>query len=208
MKLIIADDHPIVLDGLEALLEEARFTVLARCGDGEEVIAALQTHDPDVLILDIHMPGLSGLDVLRRLRAERHSAKVVVMTSSLDDHDLVEAVRLKVDGVLLKRTASHRLIECLQAVNKGEVWIDPEAMQRLIQARSRFESAAQKASPLTPRDLDVTRLVASGLRNKEIAHELAVSEATVKMRLHNIYEKLGLGSRTELALFARDNELL
>lgn len=208
MKLLIADDHPIVLDGLQAILDEGGFTVLARCRDGEEVVAALHEHDPDVLILDIHMPRLSGLEVVRQMRAEGRQAKVVMLTSSMDDHDLVEAVRLGVEAILLKKSASHRLIECLGSVARGEGWIDPEAMQRLVQARRRFDSNLTEASSLTPRELDIARLVAAGLRNKEIAHQLNVTEATVKMRLHNLYGKLGLGTRTELALFARDKQIV
>ena len=126
----------------------------------------------------------------------------------MDDDSLVETVRLGVDAILLKKTASRRLLECLDTVSKGERWLDPDISQRLVQATMSNGERGTAEAGLTPREMDITRLVAAGLRNKQIAYETGMAEPTVKMHLHNIYGKLGVGSRTELAIFAHARGIL
>lgn len=204
VKVLIADDHPLVLDGVEARLRDSPFKVVARCQDGEEVLEALPRHAPDVLVLDVQMPCMDGVEILRRIRELGLATPVVLLTVSLSDQCLLETVRLGVGGIVLKAMASDRLLECLDTVCKGGRWFDAESMERLMQAVDHMPDVQAPEASLTRREREVTGLVARGLRNKQIAHELEVSEATVKMHLHLIFQKLGLGSRTELALFARN----
>jgi DNA-binding NarL/FixJ family response regulator len=202
IRLVLADDHPIVLEGLRQLLAaEAGFAVLAACADGEEALRAVREHRPDVLVLDLHMPKVDGLAVLRQLRAESLSTRVVILTASLADHNVLEAVRLGARGLVLKEMASELVVRCVRTVHAGGEWLERGLVRR--------EAGAEEvARVLTPREIEIVRLVARGGRNKVIARELGITEGTVKIHLHNIYEKLGIESRTELALYAQRKSLI
>ena len=208
MKILIADDHPIVLEGLVALLEASGHSVIARCASGPEVLEALQRLQPDILLLDLNMPAPDGLEIARSLTEPARRAGIVLLTSTLDDSQIAQAVRLGVGGIVLKESASQQLIACLDAVRSGRQWFDPEVAKRAISARGPDDPTSRPAERLTPRELDVARLVARGLRNKEVARQLSITEGTVKMYLHSIYEKLNIGSRLELANIARERRLL
>jgi DNA-binding NarL/FixJ family response regulator len=209
IRLVVADDHPLMLDGLEALFRaEGDFEVVARCRDGEETLRALREHAPDVLVVDLRMPRLGGLDVLRALRAEGLATRVVVLTAALDEEDVLEAIALGARGVVLKEMASALLVKCLRRVHDGGTWLERDSAGRALDRLARREEGREAASTLTPRELDVVRLVLSGLRNREIAERLAIGEGTVKIHLHHAYEKLGVDSRLELAVFARDKRLV
>ncbi len=202
IRLLIADDHPIVLKGIEGLFAADAFQVTGTFTDGAAAMAQIEAGVCDIAVVDLHMPGLSGLEILRRSRELDLPARIVILTSSIDDDDLVEAIRLKADGLVLKETAASLLVTCVQTVAAGGQWIDRDAMGRALLRLSAPQPAA--AGKLTAREADVARSVALGLRNKEIAEKASISEGTVKMHLHNIYEKLGIGSRTELAIYVRD----
>jgi DNA-binding NarL/FixJ family response regulator len=210
ITLVLADDHPIVLAGLEQLLSlEPDFTVLATCGDGAAALAAVRHHRPDVLVLDLQMPGTNGLAVLRALRAEELPTKVALLTASLGADDVLEAIRLGARGVVLKDMAPHLLVRCIRTVATGGQWLEREAMAQTLDRLLAREAAAEHASALlTPRELAIVRLVAQGRRNKEIARQLAITEGTVKIHLHNIYQKLEVDSRVALTLWAQENGLL
>lgn len=204
-RLLIADDHPIILEGLATLFQGSDYTVVARCASGDEVMEALERAQPEILLLDVSMPAPGGLDILRRLKEGGHPAQIVLLTSSMDDVQILEAVRLGVDGLVLKESAPRRLTQCLDAVRAGDQWLDPQIARRAVDAAVLQQSVeAGPGARLTARELEVTRLVARGLRNKEIARELSITEGTVKMYLHTIYEKLDVGSRVELANVARE----
>lgn len=206
-RLVIADDHPLVLEGLALVFGNTRFDVVARCTDGPKAADAIGRLQPDIAILDIHMPGASGLDLLRQSREQGWPTRMVLLTASLEEGPIVEAIRLRVDGLVLKHSAADMLVRCAEQVMAGRQWIDREAMQQAIGVLAEADEAA--ASPaLTARESDVVRLLAQGRRNKQIARELGISEGTVKMHLHNIYNKLAVGSRTELALLAQAKELM
>jgi two-component system, NarL family, nitrate/nitrite response regulator NarL len=210
ITLVLADDHPILLEGLQQLLAlERDFAVLARCRDGEEALAAVRRHRPDILALDLHMPVKDGLAVLRELRAEPLPTRVVVLTASLGTDDVLEAVRLGAQGVVLKDTAPHLLVLCIRKVAAGGHWLErssiAEALDRLLRREEAIEQAAEL---LTPRELELVRLVARGLHNKEIARELAIAEGTVKIHLHNIYEKTGVDNRIALTLWAQEKHIV
>jgi two-component system, NarL family, nitrate/nitrite response regulator NarL len=206
--VLIADDHPIVLEGLVALLQGSAYSVIARCTSGAEVVEALQHVGPDILVLDIHMPAPDGLEIARALKQRGHPARIVFLTSDLADCEIVEAMRLGIVGIVLKEAAAQQFVTCLDTVRSGRQWFDPEIARRALNTALWQAPAVQVAERLTPRELDVARLVARGLRNKEVARELAITEGTVKMYLHNIYEKLNVASRVELANAARDQGLL
>ena len=193
-SVLIADDHPIVLEGLSSLLERTEMTVIARCRSGGEVFDALARLSPDIVVLDVNMPAPGGLEVAARLKELERGPKIVLLSSSFAEGQIDQAIALNVEGIVLKETASQQLLACLDVVRDGRRWFDPEVTRRTIQNRSHVKLTAK----LTPRELDVVRLVARGLRNKEVARQLGITEGTVKMYLHSVYDKLGIGSRFEL----------
>ena len=210
IRLVVADDHPLILDALESLFGlEQDFQVLARCRDGAETLQAVRHSQPDVLILDIRMPGKDGLAVLRELRQEQCPTRVVLLTAALEDDEVLEAIRLGVHGVVLKEMASHFLVQCVRKVHAGEQWLERHSIGRALDTLLRHQDGRRDlAGVLTPREQEIVRLVARGLRNKGIAAALSISEGTVKIHLHNIYKKLHLTNRLALTLYARDKGLI
>ena len=209
ISLVLADDHPVVLAGLAQLLGlEADFRILATCGGGDAAIEAVLRLAPDVLVVDLQMPGRSGLDVVRALRERRAPTRVVILTAGLEDDEVLEAVRFGVRGIVLKDMAPERLVECIRAVHAGAGWLEQQTVSRALDRLVRREAESRPApGPLTARERELVRLVAQGLRNKEIARRLDITEGTVKIHLHNVYQKLGVDSRVELTLYARDHGL-
>jgi DNA-binding NarL/FixJ family response regulator len=210
IRLVLADDHPLILHGLEDLFHrEKDFQVLARCTNGVETLQALRQHQPDILILDIRMPRKDGLAVLREIHQEKLPVRVVLLTASLEDDEVLEAMRLGVAGVILKEMALPLLIQCVRKVHAGDQWLEKSSTGRVLEKMLRREAGAREiAGLLTPREIEVAQLMAGGLRNKEIANKLCISEGTVKIHLHNIYEKLHVSSRVELLRYAQDKGLI
>ena len=204
-KVLIADDHPFILAGLESILRDTSYQIVGTVTRGDAVLEALPTLRPDILILDVNMPGRTGVEVLRTLRSRGDDRVVILLTASLDDHLIMDALALGVQGVVLKEGAQSMLLECLGAVSEGRRWIDQSLLQRAL-ALTMNGGGKGALSPLTERERAIAGLVAQGLRNKEVAAELGMTEGTVKVYLHRIYEKLGVSSRTELALLVRDSE--
>jgi DNA-binding NarL/FixJ family response regulator len=210
IRLVIADDHQVVLAALKHLLDqEQEFQVLACCKDGEETLDAVHQHQPDVLLLDIHMPRKDGLAVLREMRKEKLSTRVVLLTAALDDDEVLEAMRLGVEGVVLKEMTPQQLSQCIRKVHAGDQWLEKQSVSRALEKLLRREVAAREITKvLTRREMEVVRLMASGLRNKEIADQLSISEGTVKVHLHKGYEKLHVQSRMELVRYLHDKGLV
>jgi DNA-binding NarL/FixJ family response regulator len=205
ISIVIADDHPVVLKGLQSLISaEPDMCVLATAPDGAQALATIRELRPDIAVLDISMPDLSGLDVLTAAAGEKLPTKVVVLTASARDNQIVAAVNGGARGLMLKDAAPDELVDCLRAVANGELWHPPElvaeAFARYAESGSEGRSAAMQL--LTPRERQIVTLVAEGLSNKEIARALSVSEGTIKIHLHNIYKKLNVPNRTSLAAFA------
>jgi two-component system nitrate/nitrite response regulator NarL len=209
ITLVLADDHPIVLDGLEQLFRlEPDFRVVARCRDGEETLRALRDHRPDVVVLDVRMPRRDGLEVLREIRGWDLPTRVVLLTAALDEDRLVEALRLGAGGVVLKEMAPNLLVEAVREVHAGGRWLDQRSMSLALGGLFDKEGAAREpAQALTPRELEIVRMVCRGLRNRAIAEQLCISEGTVKIHLHNIYQKTGVDGRLELTLYAQGRGL-
>lgn len=212
IRLLLADDHPIVLDGLEQLFRfEDDFQVLGRCQRGEDVVPALLRLKPDVLVLDIRMPGHDGFAVLRQLKSLRGrapSTRVVILAVTLSENELLDAIRLGVRGIVLKEMAPRLLVECIRKVHAGGQWMEQNMAGQALDKLARNEAAEREvASLLTAREVEISRMIAGGLSNKEIAAKLFISEGTVKTHLHHIYEKLALHGRLELGFFVRDKGL-
>jgi DNA-binding NarL/FixJ family response regulator len=202
-RLVLVDDHPIVLDGLEQLFRlEPELEVVARCRDAAAALAAVDRHRPDVLILDLKMPGEGGIAVLQALAGRSEAPRVVLLTAALDEDELIDAVRLGARGVVLKEMAPQLLLEAVRRVAAGGEWLEEglggRAIKRLL-ARHRAAAAG-----LTVREEEIVRLAARGLRNRDIADELHISEGTVKMHLHHVFNKLDCDNRVEMLLRARE----
>jgi two-component system nitrate/nitrite response regulator NarP len=205
-KLLIADDHPFVLSGLRAVLADSDYIVVAAAASGTAALDELPTARPDILLLDVRMAGHGGLDVLRTLRSRGDERPVVLLTASLDDSRLIEALRLNVDGIVLKDTAQDVLIHCLDEVRAGRRWIDHGLLHRALDLQTAGGGGqADPFAALNLRERAIVGLVVQGMRNREIGKELGVAEGTVKAHLHRIYDKLGVTDRTDLMLRARDS---
>ena len=208
IRLVLADDHPVILSGLEQLFGgDEGFQVLARVNNGAEAVEAVARHSPDVLVIDLNMPVLNGLGALKQLRARGLSTRVVILTATVEDDDVLEAIRLGVRGVVLKEAAPHLLRDCIRTVHAGGQWLEKDAVARALE-RMLQRDAGRVGVNLTDRELEIVRMVSQGLRNKEVAQKLFISEGTVKIHLHRIYQKLGVDSRMHLSRIAREKGLL
>ena len=210
IRLVVADDHPLILEALQQLFSlEPDCEILACCRNGTETLQAIKQYQPDVLILDIRMPGQDGLAVLREMRQEHYSTRVVLLTAGLEENEVLEAVRLGAQGVVLKEMASHFLVQCVRKVHAGGQWLERHSARRALETMLRQQEGRRDvAGVLTQREQEIVRLVARGLRNKSIADTLSISEGTVKIHLHNIYKKLPIDSRLALTLYARERGLV
>jgi two-component system, NarL family, nitrate/nitrite response regulator NarL len=204
IRLVLIDDHPLVLSGLSQLLaSDPDFEVVAMCGTAAEGLRAVETHQPDVLLLDLALPDESGLSVLRRLNPATPPA-VVVLTASQDEGELLDAARLGARGIILKATAPRVIEDCVRAVHKGGrrlVVEDDHLAQRLAERRA---AETELENLLTTREIEILRQVASGLDNQEVADRLGISIGTAKVHLHHIYAKLRVGGRQELLHYLRE----
>ena len=199
MRILLADDHPMIRTAIEALLRGTAFEIVGQAATGEEALQKVEQLDPDILLLDLQMPGGTGMDVLRRVRSDGQKLRVVLLTAAIDDASLIEARSLKVQGMVLKNSDPAYLLECLETVRAGRTWMDPELQGRVDRLA---ESFTGERVALAPRERQLIRYVRRGLRNREIAQELGVTEGTVKVYLHAVFEKLGVKNRTELAIRA------
>jgi len=199
-KVLLVDDHPMIGAALEILLRGTPYEVLGRVRSVAEANSSLTRQKPDLLLLDVNLPDGSGLDVLRRLSRSRARPKVILLTAGMDESQLLTAAELDPEGMVLKTSDPGLLLESMEAVVAGKRWIDPEIVERTRQAQER----AASAPPLTRRERELVELVRQGLRNRDIAAELGVTEGTVKVYLHAIFDKFRVENRTELALRAAE----
>jgi DNA-binding NarL/FixJ family response regulator len=217
MRILLADDHPLFRDGLASLLGAWGHEIVGQASDGAEAIDAVDRLRPDLVLMDVRMPGVSGLDAMRALGRQHPGTAVVMLTVSEDEGDLFEAIRAGARGYLFKSLEAKQLRTMLEAVERGEAAITPATAARMLArwarpaddiAAGRDHDAAEDPDALTPRELEVLELVTTGLRNKEIGGRLGISENTVKFHLRNILEKLHAESRTELATRAVRDHLV
>jgi two-component system, NarL family, response regulator LiaR len=203
IRIVVADDHPVVRDGLVAILSAQRdFAVVGEAGTGEEAVRLATEQRADVLLLDLEMPHMDGVEVLQRLREQRSNVRVIVFTAFDADERILAAVRAGAKGYLLKGVPRDEIFEAVRVVHAGNSLLQPVVASRLLRQMSEEDSAAQGIRSLTTRELEVLRLVMRGLQNKEIANELVVTERTVKFHVSSILMKLGAGNRTEAVAIA------
>ena len=213
VRIVIADDHAMFREGLRLLLEaESDLRVVGDASSGDEAIALTRKLAPDILLLDVAMPGQSGLDVARQLHEDGTSTRVLLLTAALARAEVPRALKLGVRGVVEKEGAVALLLKAIRAVQSGEYWVGREVIGDLLDAIGRPAAAPSRAaekSPfgLTGRERELVVLVAAGCSNKVIAQKCSLSEDTVKHHLSSIYDKTGVSTRLELALFALQNNL-
>ena len=202
MRILLADDHALFRDGVRSLLEAWGHEVVGQAGDGDDAVRQAERLQPDLVLMDVRMPGTSGLAATARIKSAQPDVHIVMLTVSEDEDDLFAAIKAGAQGYLLKNLESAQLRRMLEAVARGEAAITPATAARILQEFARVdraEAGGRDPDQLTERELEVLRLVTDGLRNKEVAARLGISENTVKFHLRNIVEKLHVQSRTELA---------
>ncbi len=211
IRILMADDHPIFRDGVRKLLEsDDSISIVGEVSNGSECIAALSKLKPDILLLDLRMPEKDGLTVLEEVNFDTLATRVIVLTATEDDNDVVRAVRLGARGVVLKQSATDLLLKSIQKVHSGEIWLDKRMTAEVMRAFTKSaEGGPRREKPLlSDREREIVALVAQGFRNREIGEKLFISEQTVKNHLHNIFDKLGVSDRLELALYALHHRII
>jgi two-component system nitrate/nitrite response regulator NarL len=203
-SIVVADDHPAVLHGIaDVLTSHPDITIVATCNDGASALRAIQQFAPTVAVLDICMPLLSGFDVLARISAAHSATKVVFLTATASEGQLLTAIARGAKGIVLKDAPLTELVQCVRAVAAGRHWLPSDLVDAALEHQTRCQSAGQRlAQSLTSRERHITLMVAEGLPNKEIGRRLDISEATVKIHLHNIYKKLQVNNRVALTAIA------
>ncbi|MFC1779450.1 LuxR C-terminal-related transcriptional regulator [Thermodesulfobacteriota bacterium] len=210
IKLVAADPHPLSLLGLAQLLKsEPGFELLATCATAEETIKAVWKERPDILIVDINLPDRKGLELINELKNSSLEVIVVILAAAMDEDHTIDALRYGVKGVVLKDMPSHLLLQCLQKVAAGGSWMEKESIGHAFEKMLHREAGMRRlATILTPRETEVMRCVAGGLRNQQIADKLIVREGTIKIHVHNIYRKLGITNRVDLTHYAQKRGLV
>ncbi|MFC4293532.1 response regulator [Novosphingobium tardum] len=201
VPVIIADDHPFILSGVESVLGNSRFKVMATATDGQQALDAIAAHDPAIAILDVRMPVLGGVAVLQALREAGDRRVVVLLTADIEDRQLITALDAGVDGIVFKEGGEDRLIECLETVHAGERYIPGAILAHADKVRRTVD--ADPFRQLTAREAELVWMLGQGLKNREIAERFDLSEGAIKFAFHAIYRKLGVSTRTELAMMVQ-----
>jgi two-component system nitrate/nitrite response regulator NarL len=204
ISILVADDHPVVLHGLaDVLRSNADMNVVALCSDGATALEAIRRWSPNVAVLDVLMPGLSGIDILASITADGLATKVVILTATASDGQLLRAIAGGAQGIVLKEEALTDLVQCIRAVAGGRPWLPSALVNAALERETGRRSATQRLTQLlTTRERQIILLVAEGLSNKAVGRRLELSEGTVKIHLHNVYQKLHVNNRTTLAALA------
>lgn len=203
IRVMLVDDHAIVRQGLERLFETVDdIEVVASATNGREAVAMVAEHEPDVVLMDLSMPEMDGVEATRHIVAAGGPTRVVVLTSFGDESRIMDALNAGAHGYLLKHVAPDDLISAVRAAKAGDAPLDPRAGRVLLESR---RSPMPRRDELTERELDVLRLVAEGMANKQIARKLGISERTVKAHLTSIFQRLGVSDRVQAALWAQQH---
>jgi DNA-binding NarL/FixJ family response regulator len=205
VTLVATDPHPLSLLGLAQLLKsEQDLTLLEVCTTAAETMQAVWKHQPDLLVIDINLPDRCGLKLINELKNSSLQVKIIILTAAMDEEQTIDALRFGVKGVVLKGMPAHLLVQCLQKVAAGGLWMEKESIGHAFEKMLHREAGMRRlATILTIRETEVMQCVASGLSNQQIAEKLIVSEGTIKIHVHNIYRKLGINNRVDLTLYAQ-----
>jgi DNA-binding NarL/FixJ family response regulator len=211
IRVGIVDDHPIVRQGLRKLLElEDDIEVIGETDNGRQALDMIEDLHPDVVLLDLKMPGMDGLTTLQTLQHNSHKTRIIVLTASEDKNEWVQAMKLGCSGIVIKQTQPDLIVKSIRKVHSGEIWLDSHTTAAVMRqfaspadlAAGSNSKGGRERSPLSTREREIVALVAQGYKNKEMAEKMFISEQTVKNHLHNIFDKLGVSDRLELALYA------
>ncbi len=213
IRIVIADDHPLVRDGLRRLFQdEPDFLLVGEASDGVEAVQQVRALKPDVLLLDIAMPRMNGLETLQELADAPADLRIIVLTAVIEPGETVTALRLGARGIVLKESLTQMLYKSIRAVMAGELWVGHERMVDLMRSIETSRSASTREGPaasrLTARELEIVGAIVDGAANKDIGSQFGLSEQTVKNHLSRIFDKLGVSNRLELALYAVHHHLL
>jgi DNA-binding NarL/FixJ family response regulator len=214
IRVVVADDHPVVRFGVKNMLEnEPGFEVVGEAEDGDVAITETLEREPDILLLDVMMPRLPGLEALRAIMGKSPRVKIILLTSTITTQQIIEALQIGARGIVLKDAVAGDLSRSMRAVLSGDYWIGGERVVNLVAALNELMKQAaaapdKKTYGLTPRELEVVTCIVEGCSNKDVAKQFAISEETVKRHLSNIFDKTGVSTRLELALFAIAHKLV
>ena len=214
IRIVVADDHPVVRFGVRnMLLNEPGFEVVGEAEDGDDAITQTLELEPDILLLDILMPRLPGLEAMRAIMTKSPRVKIVLLTSTISVQQIIEALQIGARGIVLKQSVAGDLTQALRAVLGGDYWIGGERVANLLKALQELQAQAaavpeRKTYGLTPRELEVVTCIVEGCSNRDIATQFSISEETVKRHLSNVFDKTGVSTRLELALFAIAHKLV
>ena len=214
IRIVVADDHPVVRFGVKNILtSDLGFTVVGEAEDGDVAITETLDKEPDILLLDLQMPRLPGLEAMRAIMSRSPRVKIVLLTSQITTQQVIEALQIGARGIVLKDAVSGELSEALRAVISGDYWINGQRVVNLLKALHELMQKAaavpeKKTYGLTPRELEVVTCIVEGCSNKDIAKQFTISEETVKRHLSNVFDKTGVSTRLELALFAIAHKLV
>ncbi|MBS1813905.1 MAG: response regulator transcription factor [Acidobacteria bacterium] len=214
MRLVVADDHPVVRFGVRNMLTaDPGFEVVAEAEDGDVAITQVLDYEPDILLLDLQMPRLPGLEAMRAIMSRSPRVKIILLTSTISTQQIIEALQIGARGIVLKDSVAGDLGESIRAVASGDYWIGGERVANLVMALHELMQKAaavpeRKTFGLTPREMEVVSAIVEGCSNKDIAKQYTISEETVKRHLSNIFDKTGVSTRLELALFAISHKLI